>query len=106
MKHLLLIVTLVVGAACGGNDAAPGCPAGPGQLGKNYKIEPGTNLAGANLVGAHLREADLRGANLSRANLTRANFRGANLRKANLEGALTWDADFTKATMPDGRIPD
>ena len=67
MKHLLLIVTLVVGAACGGNDAAPGCPAGPGQLGKNYKIEPGTNLAGANLVGADTDGAKFHYANMKRS---------------------------------------
>ncbi|MDY6939729.1 MAG: pentapeptide repeat-containing protein [Cyanobacteriota bacterium] len=69
----------------------------------------GVNLMGANLSDADLTGADLTGAVLEFANLMGAKLNGANLTGATLEGANLaeterYDADFTEATMPDGKV--
>jgi len=67
--------------------------------GKEYNIEPGTDLRRTNLRGANLK-----GANLTRSCLTRADLRGADLRdadlsSADLRAASIWDADLWNADL-------
>lgn len=72
------------------------------------------NLTGAQLPAAQLQGADLSGADLQQTNLQQANlsgaivlgtcFVGADLTGAALDLEAIAQADFTDATMPDGRI--
>jgi hypothetical protein len=73
--------------------------------GKEYKIEPLSNLSRANLIGAYLYGADLYGANLSGAYLSRANLYGANLSKANLTGANLSGANLSGANLTGAILP-
>ena len=54
--------------------------------GKQYTIEPETNLSGADLNSANLKGADLSEVDLSKANLKGADLAGADLEEANLTG--------------------
>jgi len=77
--------------------------------GKEYNIEPetdlwGANLRGADLCGANLRDANLWYANLLDANLLDANLLDANLLDANLSGANLRRADLSGANLRDADL--
>ena len=70
-----------------------------GADGKEYIIEPNTNLSEAYLTGA-----DLRWTKLNHADLTNADLSGANLRGADLSGAVLDEADLTDIKYNDETV--
>lgn len=96
----LLVVALLVVAACGSNEPEVASKYG------DCDFVPRTNCSGQDLNSITIAFSDLTGANLAKADLTDANLHGVILRDADLTGTDLSGADLTGSDLRGATLTD